>query len=191
MSECLCKYTQFNSILSASYSTTVYAISCEQNSLTIVCTNFICTCNPTARRLFSAAPSTTLRFVYKMVLPMYSDTVVAQALPLAYEKSVTVTSRTVTILPTTELAWNMSALFWIPSAVPAAAGTDAALPVGIIVAVVVVIIVCMCIAAVVYTYWQTATPKPTKVNTKVDRRVIYVRLMPSDGQNCENYQVLT
>jgi len=160
-------------------STTVYVTSCEQNGLNVLCTNFICTCNPTARRLFSAAPSTTLRFVYKMVFPMHSDAVVAQALPLAYEKSVAVTSRTVTVLPTTELAWNMSALFWMPSAVPAAAGADAALPVGIIVAVVVVLIVCMCIAAAVYTYWQTATPTPTKVDTKVDRRVIYVRLVPS------------
>jgi len=169
LSECTCKANQVSGQLSASYNTSVYVVSCEQGGAVVLCENFTCPCNQTARRLLQTAPTTTLSVVYKQeeTAKPRNETVVASLLQVVYQKPVAIESKTYVTVPTSEIKWDKAILLYVPAAA-------AESPVAIIAAVVVVFIVAVSIAVtvVVLQYQQPPPPKPTEAHA----RMIFVKI---------------
>ena len=67
MSQCLCSSSQVAAELSVLYQTTVLVVSCATDTATTECTNYVCPCTGSRRRLLQI-DVTKYTLVYKRVL---------------------------------------------------------------------------------------------------------------------------
>lgn len=151
LSECACKANQVSTELSAAYKTPVYVASCEQGGSVVVCENFTCPCNQTARRLLQTAPPTTLNVVYKQTVSVVkNETVITAALQVAYQKPVVVTETRTESLPTTDIVWNPVIIFYRP-----AGASEEPFPVGAVVGSIVAVLVVAGIGVGLYFFFAS------------------------------------
>jgi len=148
--------------LSAAYNTSVFVVSCEEGLEVVECENFTCPCNSTGlrRRLLQiASPNTRLSVVYKKE-KSYNESIVANALQIAYEKPISVLAVAVEQLPTTIIRWDKTILFYRNAIILEATPS----PVLTIIAVVAVVLILIGISTLVYCCLATkAGPMGTQV----------------------------
>lgn len=137
--QCACSANDLNGRLSSALGTPTYIISCVQGDAVVLCTNFTCPCNATARRrlLQQQDPTTQINYVSKALpsAPPPTTQAIQAAIQPVLAQAVVVSVAERETLPTNEITWDTTVLLFKRAAEDAGFATT-----GVVVAVVIVFI---------------------------------------------------
>jgi hypothetical protein len=159
LQQCACSANDLNGRLSAALGSATYIISCAQGDSVVLCTNFLCPCNATARRrLLQQDPTTQINYVSKAPpsAPPPTPQAIQAAIQPVLKQAVVVSVAEREVLPTQNITWDTTVLLFKRAAEQAGFAST----VVVIIAVIVFIAIVGAIVAVALLCCKPPTPPP-------------------------------
>jgi hypothetical protein len=161
LEQCACSANNLNGRLSAALGSSTYIISCAQGDSVVLCTNFTCPCNATARRrLLQQDPTTQINYVSKALpsAPPPTPQIIQAAIQPVLKQAVVLSVAEREVLPTQNITWDTTVLLFKRAAEDAGFATT-----GIVIGVVVafIVIVAVVVAVAIQCNQAAPTAKPT------------------------------
>jgi hypothetical protein len=159
LEQCACSANDLNGRLSAALGYPTFIISCTQGDTVVLCTNFTCPCNATARRrLLQQDPTTQINYVSKAPpsAPPPTPQVIQAAIQPVLTQAVVLSVADREVLPTRNITWDTTVLLFKRVAEEA----NFASTMVVIVVVIVFIAIVGAIVAVALLCCKPPTPPP-------------------------------